>query len=87
MDGKLEDRKVAEFFLLFVGVRFVVVWCCGKVMVGGSAKYGYERGNNEPCNPEPASDPSRPIVPCACRFPVARRQLRPVNHRKKRGSD
>ena len=43
---------------------------------------GAER-NNEPCNPEPASDPSRPIVPCACRFPVARRRLRPVNSEKK----
>lgn len=36
MDGKLEDREVAEFFLLFVGVRLVVVKAGG----GGGAKDG-----------------------------------------------
>lgn len=35
----------------------------------------------EPCIPVPASDPWRPIVPCACRFLVRRLRLRPIHRR------
>lgn len=63
------DRRISPV----AGVSYDCLRATGAM----KGKYGSE-GKCKPYNPAPANDPSKPTVPCACRFPAARQQLRPI---------